>query len=416
MANLGNTTRPAYVYDAETDTWLPIGVGAHSHDYTTQFIGKTLVDAKGDIVTASASDTPAILSKGADGTVLVSDSTTSTGLAWQPYGTQVVAGKNICINGGFDIWQRGTSIGSGTVHGYSADRWVLQRGGWASGATISRQAGLGAMQYCARVQRNSGNTDTGGINIQTSFETSNSIPFAGQVVTLSFWARAGANYSGGSNQLGCNVYSGTGTDQNTDATGFTGSTTPITSAVTLTTSWQKFIFNGTVPSNSTQLGMMFNYAPTGTAGVSDYFEITGIQLELGSAATPFSRTGGTIQGELAVCQRYYQRFTAGQDSSNNAVYNRLCPPGQGQGVSAVTCTVPFAVVMRIGPSSIDVGGSFQPYFSQGFISGGTWVIDATNKYSGTLNYLKNNSFTANGCYQIVSNNDSTSYIGFSAEL
>jgi hypothetical protein len=82
MANLGNTTRPAYVYDAETDTWLPIGVGAHSHDYTSQFIGKTLVDAKGDIVTASASDTPAILSKGADGTVLVADSTASTGLRW----------------------------------------------------------------------------------------------------------------------------------------------------------------------------------------------------------------------------------------------------------------------------------------------------------------------------------------------
>jgi hypothetical protein len=31
MASLGNTTRPAYVYDAETDTWCPIGVGAHSH-------------------------------------------------------------------------------------------------------------------------------------------------------------------------------------------------------------------------------------------------------------------------------------------------------------------------------------------------------------------------------------------------
>ena len=110
MSNLGNTTRPAYVYDAETDTWLPIGVGAHTHDYTTQFIGKTLVDAKGDIVTASASDTPAILSKGADGTILVADSSTSTGLAWQPYGAIQVAGKNKFINGDFSIWQRGTSF------------------------------------------------------------------------------------------------------------------------------------------------------------------------------------------------------------------------------------------------------------------------------------------------------------------
>jgi hypothetical protein len=405
MATLGSVPRPAYVYDTETDTWVPVGVGAHTHSY----IPNTLVDAKGDIVTASANDVPAILSKGADGTVLVSDSTTSTGLAWQPYGTQVVAGKNICINGGFDIWQRGTSIGSGTVHGYSADRWVLQRGGWASGATISRQAGLGAIQYCARVQRNSGNTDTGGINIQTSFETSNSIPFAGQVVTLSFWARAGANYSGGSNQLGCNVYSGTGTDQNTDATGFTGSTTPITSAVTLTTSWQKFIFNGTVPSNSTQLGMMFNYAPTGTAGVSDYFEITGIQLELGSAATPFSRSGGTIQGELAACQRYYYRHVIGSMQPVSLAFY--------WSATQLQTTIPFPVTMRSAPTLDHTSGTSFYRIGRNStsqdINGFALSISSPNaadiynngQASGTAGW-------AGTLYTI----NSSSYIGFSSEL
>ena len=87
MPSLGNTPRPAYVYDTETDTWVPIGVGAHTHAY----IPNTLVDAKGDILTATANDVPARLGIGANGTVLASDSTTSTGLAWQPYGLPLVA-------------------------------------------------------------------------------------------------------------------------------------------------------------------------------------------------------------------------------------------------------------------------------------------------------------------------------------
>jgi len=31
MATIGTTTRPAFMYDAETDTWVPVGVGPHTH-------------------------------------------------------------------------------------------------------------------------------------------------------------------------------------------------------------------------------------------------------------------------------------------------------------------------------------------------------------------------------------------------
>lgn len=78
MPTVGTTSKPAYVYDAGSDTWIPIGPGEHSHSY----IPNTLVDAKGDILTATAADTPARLAAGTNGQYLSSNSSTATGLEW----------------------------------------------------------------------------------------------------------------------------------------------------------------------------------------------------------------------------------------------------------------------------------------------------------------------------------------------
>jgi hypothetical protein len=45
-------------------------------------IQPTIVDAKGDLITATAADTPARLAVGANDTILTADSTTATGLKW----------------------------------------------------------------------------------------------------------------------------------------------------------------------------------------------------------------------------------------------------------------------------------------------------------------------------------------------
>ena len=79
------TPRPAYVYDTATNEWIPVGVGGHSHtDYITQAtaVNPTIIDAKGDIITATAADTPARLAVGANGETIVADSSTATGLKW----------------------------------------------------------------------------------------------------------------------------------------------------------------------------------------------------------------------------------------------------------------------------------------------------------------------------------------------
>jgi hypothetical protein len=85
MATISNTPRPGYAWDATDNVWYPIGTGTHGHsDYITaaSAINPTIVDAKGDIIAATAADTVARLAVGANDTVLTADSSTATGLKW----------------------------------------------------------------------------------------------------------------------------------------------------------------------------------------------------------------------------------------------------------------------------------------------------------------------------------------------
>ena len=271
----------------------------------------------------------------------------NTGGAVAPF----VAGKNAVINGGMEIWQRGTSFGTtGTFStSYTADRWQGYQGGAGTSQTTSRQASdLTGFRYFARVQRNSGSTATGYIGLWQTIETAVSIPYAGQTVTLSWYARAGSGMTN-ANSLSAWVYSGTGTDEPWYSA--TGSTSPASGVVTLLSTggivngWKRFSITGTLPSNATELGVVFEYFPTGTAGANDYYDITGVQLELGSVPTAFSRAGGTLQGELAACQRYFVRF--------NPTFISDAPFGTGifKTTTAAAHIMNLPVTMRSAPST-----------------------------------------------------------------
>jgi hypothetical protein len=414
MPTLGNTPRPAYVYDTETDTWVPVGVGAHTHSD----IPNTLVDAKGDIITATADNVPARLAKGADGTILVSDSSTSTGLAWQPYGAIQVAGKNKIINGDFSVWQRATSIASATAGAYTTvDRFKF----WPTLGTtmaVSRQSftpgasGISGYepQYYIRNVVVSGNAaGTTGTMVQHVEDVRT---LDGQQFTFSFWAKADST-----KRIGAEIVQVFGTG------GSSSASTPL-GYQTITSSWQRFTFTGILPSISGKTitsdsslevtiwmdaGSSYNARSSSMGNQSGTFEIWGIQLEKGPIATPFTTATGTIQGELAACQRYYYKF--GTEGSSSSFF--FSPLGMANATTQVIVTVPFPQVMRAKPSSIDyLAPRVWDGVNTAVVASSLTFGDASTT-SGSIN-ANGSGFTLYRPYWLM--NNSGSYIGFNAEL
>jgi hypothetical protein len=361
--------------------------------------------AKGDLFGYSTA--PARLAVGNDGEQIVADSSTSTGLRYTAGNAQ----GNPVLNSAMQVWQRGTTS---TATGYgSADRWYQFRGA-ATGSWSQVTTGLPTgFQYAIKVQRTAGQTSTDGLGVNQVFESINSIPFAGKTVTLSFYAKAGANYSPTSSALAVRGYTGTGTDQAAGAFGsWTGYAEPISGSATLTTTWTRFSFTGTFASTATQFGMVFYLFGQGTAGADDSYQITGVQLDVGSVALPFRTYAATIQGELAACQRYYVRFS---NVSSYGFFN-----GVAGSLNTVTSTgnIPLPVTMRVTPTALESGGNLRTNSANdtGYAVSAisiTTVACTTNTLAYNVTHA---AATANAFYRLQSNNDATAYVAASAEL
>jgi hypothetical protein len=255
---------------------------------------------------------------------------------------QIYAGKNALINGAIDFAQRGTSITTVGGYQYTLDRFIT-RTSTAGGSVVTTQeltndtTNLPNIQYCARLRRSTGNTNGSALQLSQAIENVNSIQFIGSKVTLSFYARKSANWTGG--PLSAILISGTGTDQNLPQA-FTSATIIAQLDNALTTTWTRYSVttSANVASSVKQLGFYMGGSGTGTAPADDYFEVTGIQLEVGSVATTFSRNSGTIQGELAACQRYFQ-IISGYQAGGNAYTT-----------TAAVVMRHFPVTMRVAPT------------------------------------------------------------------
>ena len=159
------------------------------------YVVQTLADAKGDIIAASAADTWAKVTVGADGHTLVGDASATAGVSWQP----IYSGesRNMIINPEFMINQTGISTITSTTNPansddtYVMDQWILLSDGndvmdvWRSTALYpSAQYGTGCGASLL-LQTETANKKAGILQIipnQTARRVS------GGVVSVRFWA------------------------------------------------------------------------------------------------------------------------------------------------------------------------------------------------------------------------------------
>jgi hypothetical protein len=182
--------------------------------------------------------------------------------------------KNLIINGGFDVWQRGASFSGLSPYSYFADRWQC-----GISTTCSRSTDTPTdegFNYSAKLEAGSGGNILR-MMLEDSYRLLGSNSF-----TFSFWIKGSVASTGGMDVGDQQVKS-----------------------FSITTSWTKITQNFTEISTTAHGGSSNDYFDI-TSSVAGDFYITGVQLELGSVATDFEHR--SYGEELALCQRYYYRI------------------------------------------------------------------------------------------------------------
>jgi hypothetical protein len=358
----------------------------------------------GNSIDASMAD----LKGGTTGQVLTKASGTDMDFTWATASggsNTFYAGKNKMINGKFDIWQRGTSIslpnGSWT---YGPDRFAAYSAFSAGTSTFSRQtftpgaapvAGYEA-QYFARLT--CGSTATF-FQIEQRLEDVRT--FAGQTVTVSFWAKSSATPT-----VKVTTYQNFGTGGssgvNTDGSNFA-----------LTSSWVRYTATLSIPSISGKTIGVENALNVGLVHVSGginsaTIDTWGWQIEAGSSATDFQTATGSLQGELAASQRYYFRFSA------DGAYSLFGTGSASSTTNAYTLN-PIPVTMRVAPHTLDYS-TLALYDGVSVIAVTSASLLYNDRNVGAVGMAVASGLTQFRPYLVLSNNSTSAFLGFSAEL
>jgi hypothetical protein len=150
------------------------------------------------------------------------------------------------------------------------------------------------------------------------------------------------------------------------------------------------------------MSLYFGFTPVGTAGAADYYEVTGVQIDIGSVALPFRTYAATIQGELAACQRYLPAIS----SENSCIFGYTIDTNN----NLIAANLP--VTPRVAPTGISIpalsnfsgrNGSNSNYTPTNlvFAAGSLYNVQMTSAFTAT---------TGQGCRVFL--NNSSAYILF----
>lgn len=331
--------------------------------------------------------------------------------------------RNRLINGDMRINQRAASytisnmIMGGNVLSYTLDRWAGSTGPNALGATVNVTRQNTNNRYFMRFNHASGTLSSGYGYVTQVIESTNCLDLAGKSVTLSFKLRKGSTYIGTVLPI---IWTGTTVDEGSIKM-VTGTWagyqqiygTEILNSQITTSDFTTFTRTFNIASNVNEIAVTINPRNlTGTGSATNYLDITDVQLEIGSNATPFERL--PFQMQVQACQRYYSKsadldgyLVNGGDinSSNLYVSGTLNSWTAGAGYP---CSMNFPVTMRIRPSvtfyrtklsTQGAAGYNAPGYAVGTTKDGSWevydpAVGWASAYLTTLQTLTQTQFCA----------------------
>ena len=281
--------------------------------------------------------------------------------------SQISGRRNMILNGAMQVWQRSESATVSSDHHVAADRWKGRTYGGSGRYTMaldtsdvpSGQSFTNAMKLTVTTADSS---NTYSYAIQQNPEGYVFAPVrAGtsdaQQFTISFWAK--------SSVAGTYCWSARGPsgaasyvfEYTLAANTWTKVTHTVAAPTTTTPTWNYTTSQGVLiewnlgrqPSQTTSTTEAWhngNYVATANqtdwiANSGATFHLTGIQLEVGSVATPFEHR--SYGEELAACQRYLQKLNGGYMAGN------------GVGSSNINFGAPLTVSLRAQPTIPNTG-------------------------------------------------------------
>ena len=335
-------------------------------------------------------------------------------------------GKNLIINGNMTIDQRNS--GSVTTPGnniYTLDRWqtglsqsskysVQQVVDAPSGfynsikATVLATVSLGATDYFMLKHKIEG-YNVADLNFGTA---------SPETITLSFWVKSSVTgtFGGGiqnSSEARGYAFNYTISSASTweyKTVTLTGDTTGTWDKTTGTGLWLNLALGvGTTYSKTVGswgagpvLGATgaTNLLATGSATI----QFTGVQLEVGTTATPFEHL--QYGQQLALCQRYYQRFVS--DASYTAFATGLCTT-----TTQMICALKYTTTMRASPTltQSNTGINIQSQIATASI--GTSYL---GKDSAFIPVNVSSGLTAGNAGLWNANNNAAAYVELNSEL
>ena len=300
--------------------------------------------------------------------------------------------RNVIINGGMNVAQRGTSTASNTTGGYlTCDRWqgaIGSLGTWTNSQESDGPAGFGKSYkwLCTTADASPAASDFAlvrqgieGQNLQQLLKGSASAKSS----TVSFWVKSNVtgtyivylNDNPNSRIIAASYTISTSATWERKTVTFAGDTTGALTNDASAGIYLSFLLSAGSNYTSAPLQTSWSTGQTGlgtgqvnvAAAASNYWQVTGVQWEVGPVATPFEFE--PFETTLRKCQRYYQTY--------------IDPPLRGVAGSDTRATrmgMVLPVNMRVAPNFVFSG-------TLGFYDGST----VANFSSVATSYIRVNA-------------------------